>query len=53
MDDIEVYYDSTNEVMIECGEMTLVLDREEAETLFVRLGHTLHDMDMMMKNMAE
>lgn len=46
MEDISVYYDSRGMVMIELGGSGLELTREEAENLFVSIGHALQDMDV-------
>ena len=45
MVDIQVFYDSTGEVILQCDGQELVMSREEAEVLFVDLGHCLKDMD--------
>ena len=46
MSDINVYYDSRGHVLLELDGAGLEITREEAEELFVRLGHTLQDMDV-------
>ena len=46
MSDIQVYYDATGAVLIELDGAALELTREEAEQLFVDLGHVLQDMDV-------
>ena len=43
---INVYYDSRGMVLLEFEGAGLELEREEAEELFVRLGHALQDMDV-------
>ena len=43
---INVYYDSRGMVLLEFEGAGLELEREEAEELFVRLGHALQDMDI-------
>lgn len=53
MDTIQVVYNSEGNVMLTLDGAGLVISREEAEALFVDLGHCLQDMDMMMKNMDE
>ena len=45
MDSVNVYYDSRGMILLELDGAGLELTREEAEELFVRLGHTLQDMD--------
>ena len=47
MDTIQVVYNSAGEVLIVLGEQGVSLSRDEAEALFVDLGHTLQDMDLM------
>ena len=49
MSDLTVFYDSTGNVLIEFAGAALELTREEAEYLFVDLGHVLQDMDMIEK----
>ena len=46
MDSVNVYYDSRGMILLELDGAGLELTREEAEELFVRLGHTLQDMDV-------
>lgn len=43
---IHVYYVSDNMVVIELDGQMLQMEREEAEKLFVDLGHVLQDMDI-------
>lgn len=43
---INTYYEADQTVVIEVAEAELALSREEAEQLFVVLGHTLMDMDI-------
>ena len=43
---INVYYDSRGHVLLELDGAGLDITREEAEELFVRLGHALQDMDL-------
>ena len=45
-DHIQVFYDARGMVMIELGGHGLEMTREEAEALFVSIGHALQDMDM-------
>ena len=47
MDTIQVVYNGEGNVMLCLDGSGLVLSREEAEALFVDLGHCLQDMDMM------
>ena len=53
MNDIKVYYDSANNVVLDCEGQELVMSREEAEWLFVDLGHCLKDMDYRDKERIE
>ena len=46
MDSVNVYYDSRGMILLELDGAGLEITREEAEELFVRLGHTLQDMDV-------
>ena len=46
MDSVNVYYDSRGMILLELDGAALELTREEAEELFVRMGHTLQDMDV-------
>ena len=47
MSDLTVFYDSTGNVLIEFAGAALELTREEAEHLFVDLGHVLQDLDIV------
>ena len=49
VDSIQVVYNSEGNVMLTLDGAGLVISREEAEALFVDLGHCLQDMDMMDK----
>ena len=49
MDTIQVVYNSAGEVLIMLGDHGVSISREEAEALFVDLGHCLQDMDLMAK----
>lgn len=53
MDYIQVVYNAQGQVLLTLGDHGLELTREEAEALFVDLGHCLQDMDMIMRNMEE
>ena len=44
-EDIKVIYNDDNEVMLVLGEQMIIMEREEAEQLFVNLGHLLKAMD--------
>ena len=46
MDDVVVYYDATGNILIEFAGAALELSREEAEDLFVSIGHVLQDLDV-------
>ena len=52
MTDISVYYDASRNVLIELDGAALEISREEAEQLFVDLGHVLKDMDVIDNPMA-
>ena len=43
--DIQVYYNSTGDVLIELNGAAMELSRAEAEALFLDLGYCLKDMD--------
>jgi len=45
MSDIQVYYNSQGQVLIELDGSALELERAEAEALFLDLGYCLKDMD--------
>ena len=47
MDTIQVVYNSAGEVLIVLGEQGVSLSRDEAEALFIDLGHCLKDMDVV------
>ena len=46
---IQVIYNSTGGILIQLGDHAVALEREEAEKLFVDLGHALQDQDMKAK----
>ena len=48
-DSIQVIYNSMGGILIKLGDHAVALDREEAEQLFVDLGHALQDQDMKVK----
>ena len=48
-DSIQVIYNSMGGILIKLGDHAVALDREEAEQLFVDLGHALQDQDMKAK----
>lgn len=48
-DNIKVIYSSTGDVLIALGDHAIELSREEAEQLFVDLGHALQDADQRNK----
>lgn len=51
MDDvIHVVWNSEGNILLTLGDHGLILSREEAEALFVDLGHCLQDMDVMFNN---
>ena len=52
MSDVTVYYDASRNVLIELDGAALEITREEAEQLFVDLGHVLQDMDVIDNPMA-
>ena len=43
---MNTYWLASGEIVMEAGEMDLHMSREEAEQLFVNLGHTLQDQDI-------
>jgi len=43
--DIQVYYNSQGQVLIELAGSAMELERAEAEALFLDLGYCLKDMD--------
>lgn len=43
---MKVYYEADSTVVIEIDGGVLAISRQEAEALFVDLGHTLQDMDV-------
>lgn len=45
MDSINVYWEADGTVVVELEGSAIAMTREEAEVLFVDLGHTLQDMD--------
>ena len=47
MTTINVYYDADGTVQMECEGLVLEMSRQEAEQLFVDLGHVLQDMDIV------
>ena len=47
MDYIQVVYNSEGMVLLVLGDQGLELTREEAEALFIDLGHCLQDMDIV------
>lgn len=49
MDNQNIFWTASGEVVIEIAERALILSRTEAENLFTDLGHTLHDMDISTK----
>jgi len=49
MDNQNIFWTASGEVVIEIAERALILSRAEAEGLFTDLGHTLHDMDISTK----
>ena len=46
---VKVVYNSVGGVLITLGEHGVALSRNEAEQLFVDLGHALQDQDMIAK----
>lgn len=46
---MNVYYESDSTVVIEIDGGVLAISRQEAEALFVDLGHVLQDMDVTAK----
>ena len=46
MSDIQVYYNSQGQILIELDGSALELERHEAEALFLDLGYCLKDMDV-------
>ena len=46
MEDIKVYSTKSNTLIVELDGAALEMTREEAEVLFVDLGHCLQDMDI-------
>lgn len=56
MANVNVYYKidgRSKKVYLELDNLTLELDRVEAEILFVDLGWILQDMDQIMDNVSE
>ena len=53
MSDIQLYYDASGHVLIECDGRALELSRLEAEEIFVTLGHILQDMDLIERSNNE
>ena len=45
-DNIQIYYDGSGSILVGLGDAAVELSREEAEQLFVDLGHVLQDMDI-------
>ena len=45
-----IYWTAEGEVVIEIADKSLVLTRQEAEDIFVDMGHVLHDMDVVKNN---
>jgi len=45
-----IYWTAEGEVVIEIADKSLVLTRQEAEDIFVDMGHVLHDMDVVQNN---
>ena len=46
---VKVIYNSMGGILIQLGDQAVALDRDEAEKLFIDLGHALQDQDKMMK----
>ena len=46
---VKVIYNSSGGILIQLGDHAVALERDEAEQLFVDLGHALQDQDMMVK----
>ena len=47
---MNTYYTAEGNVVLDVDDAELVMTRQEAEGLFVMLGHTLQDMDVEMYN---
>lgn len=50
---MQTWYEADGNVVLEVEGAELHMSREEAESLFVMLGHTLQDQDSIMDNYAE
>jgi len=46
---VKVIYNSMGGILIQLGDHAVALDRDEAEQLFVDLGHALQDQDKLAK----
>lgn len=46
-ENIKVIYNDKKEVMLVLGEQMIIMERTEAEDLFVNLGHLLKAMDQV------
>ena len=45
--DIKTWYENSDTVVVNIDGAEVALSRQEAESLFVCLGHTLQDLDMV------
>ena len=46
-DSIQIIYNSMGGILLKLGDHAVALEREEAEQLFVDLGHALQDQDKL------
>ena len=44
--EIKVYWEADGTVFVDLDDQRMAMDRQEAEQLFIDLGHTLQDMDI-------
>ena len=53
MEEVKVVWNSEGNILLVLEDSAMALSREEAEQLFVDLGHCLQDMDVMFNNEDE